>query len=236
MQATINKIVNYDSLNPQTGVRFSLPVNVNGVYTMNSNISYSMPARFLKGTVEVGGRTSYLRGKQFINSLSNNTGTWILGPELSLDMNPHNKINISVGASLNYNTTRYSLQSVMNNSYLSQEYNASFDWQLPSSFFMATDFSYTINRQKAQGFNTMVPLWNASLSKQFLHYNRGELKFSVTDLLNKNVVISHTSNANYIDDSRTNSLRRFFMLSFTYSLSKTGLNNAGSGVRQMILR
>ena len=69
VQATKNKIVNYDSLNPQTSVRYSKPVNVNGVYTINSNINYSMPVRFLKGTVEVGGRTGYFRGKQFINSL-----------------------------------------------------------------------------------------------------------------------------------------------------------------------
>jgi hypothetical protein len=31
-------------------------------------------------------------------------------------------------------------------------------------------------------------------------------------------------------------LRRFFMLSFTYSLSKTGLNNAGGGGMRMIMR
>jgi hypothetical protein len=81
-----------------------------------------------------------------------------------------------------------------------------------------------------------VPIWNASISKQFLRYNRGEIKLSATDLLNKNVGINRTTNQNYIEDSRVNSLRRFFMLSFTYSLSKTGLNNAGGGGMRIITR
>ena len=37
-------------MNCKLGVRRTKPVNVNGVYNINSNISYSMPVRFLKGT------------------------------------------------------------------------------------------------------------------------------------------------------------------------------------------
>ena len=235
-QATQNKIVNYDSVNVQTGVRYSNPVNVNGVYNFNSNINYSMPVGFLKGTIEVGGRTGYFKGKQFINSFANDIKTWSLGPEIRLDMNPNDKLNISFGVNLDYNNTKYSLQSAMNTKYLSQDYNTSFDWQLPKLFFLSSDFSYTINSQRATGFNTKVPLWNASISKQFLRYNRGELKLSAADLLNRNIGISRTTNQNYIEDSRVNTLRRFFMLSFTYSLSKTGLNNAGGGGMRMIRR
>jgi hypothetical protein len=151
-------------------------------------------------------------------------------------MNPHNKVSISLGLNLDYNSTKYSIQSGMNATYLSHEYEASFDWELPKLFFLATDFSYTINSQRAAGFNAKIPIWNASISKQFLRYNRGELKFSANDLLNKNEIIRRSANANYIDDTRTNSLRRFFLLSFTYSLSKTGLNNAGAGGHRMIMR
>jgi len=52
MQATQNKIVNYDTVN-QLGIKRTKPVNVNGVYNLNSEISYSMPVRFLKGTFEI---------------------------------------------------------------------------------------------------------------------------------------------------------------------------------------
>jgi hypothetical protein len=58
----------------------------------------------------------------------------------------------------------------------------------------------------------------------------------VFDLLNQNVGISRTTNQNYVEDSRITNLQRFFMLSFTYSLSKTGLTAANTqpgGIRIM---
>jgi len=44
------------------------------------------------------------------------------------------------------------------------------------------------------------------------------------------------ANQNYIEDSRVNTLRRFFLLSFTYNLTKTGLTNSNSGGGIRIMR
>ena len=235
LQSTQNKIVNYDTVN-QFGIKRTRPVNVNGVYNLNSNISYSMPVRLLKGTIELSSRTGYFKSKQFINGSGNDIKTLSFGPELRLDMNPTEKLNVAIGASVSYNNTKYSLRPELNTKNISQEYNASTDWQLPKQFFFSTSFTYTINSQRAAGFNLEVPIWNASISKQFLKYNRGELKFSAMDLLNKNIGVSRNTNNNYIEDSRVLTLRRFFQLSFTYSLSKTGLNNAGGGGMRIIAR
>lgn len=236
IQATQNKIVNYDSLNLQTGVRRTKPVNVNGVYNLNSEISYSMPLRFLKGSVEISSNTGLFKTKQFINKVGNVIRTLSWGPNLRLDMNPTEKLNFAVGAGINYNKSKYSLQSALNTNYLSQEYNASIDWQMPKGFFFATDFTYTINSQRAAGFNNKLPIWNASISKQMLKYNRGEIKFSARDLLNRNIGISRNTNNNYIEDSRVLTLRQFFLLSFTYSLTKTGLENVSGGGMRVIMR
>jgi hypothetical protein len=233
-QFTKNKIVNYDTVSQQ-GVRSSKPVNVNGVYTINNNFSYSMPVRFLKGSIEISSNTGFFKTKQFINKSENTIKTFSIGPDLRLDMNPTEKLNIAVGAGINYNKTKYSLQSTLNTNYLSQEYSGSVDCEMPKGFFFSTDFTYTINSQRASGFNTKVPLWNASLSKQVLKFNRGEIKFSARDLLNQNIGISRNTNNNYIEDSRVLTLRRFFLLSFTYSLSKTGLNKDGGGGMRMIM-
>jgi hypothetical protein len=195
-----------------------------------------MPVHFIKGTVEISSNTGLFKTKQFINTIGNDIKTLSVGPNLRLDMNPTEKLNIALEGGFNYNKTKYSLQSALNTSYLSQEYNASLDWEMPKGFFFSTDFTYTINSQRASGFNTKVPLWNAGISKQMLKYNRGELKFAARDLLNRNVGISRNTNNNYIEDSRVLTLRQFFLLSFTYSLSKTGLNKEGGGGMRMIMR
>ena len=233
IRQTNNKIVNYDTINAQ-GIKRTKPVNVNGVYNISGSVSLGLPARFLKGTVNISSNLGYDKSKQFINGSGNTISTYSAGPELRLDMSPVNTFDVSLIAGINYNKSHYSLQSGLDALYLSQNYEADISWQLPKSFYFNTEFTYTVNNKLANGFNLRVPLWNAYISKQFLKFNRGELKLSVFDLLNENVNISRSSNQNYIEDSRTKTLQRFFMLSFTYSLSKNGLGNAAAGPGTMI--
>jgi hypothetical protein len=204
-------------------------VNVNGVSDLSANINYSIPVKFLKGSIEWGNTVRFNKGKQFINSTLNEIRQFAWGPQWRLDMNPSQKLNFNIGAELNYNRTRYSAQPSQNNNYLSQEYTASVDWDLPKQFVFSSNFIYTINDQLSSGFNARVPIWNASISKQFMKYNRGEVKLAATDLLNRNLGISRNTSQNYIEDKEVNTLRRFFLLSFTYSLTKSGLNNGGGG-------
>ncbi len=231
-QETQNKIVNADHIN-SLGVDSVKPVNVNGIYTMNGTVSWGFPVRFLKGTLELSTNINSYRSKQFINDQLNNIQTVTLGPEVRIDMNPTDKINLALNAGLNYSKSAYSLQSVRSTKYFTQIYSSELSWQLPKLFFFATDFTYRINSQHADGFNAKVPLWNASISKQMLHFNRGELKFSVNDIMNQNIGINRSSNQNYIEDSRVVNLKRFFLLSFTYSLTKTGLNSKEGGMRMI---
>lgn len=227
--STSNRIVNYDSVDLATGVRRTMPVNIDGVYSLSTSLSYSMPVRFLKATFEIGTGLSYNKGKQFINKSENSISTLNLRPRARLDFVPNEKLNLGLGASFGIYRSRYSLESTLDNKYLSQEYNATADWQLPGKFFLSSDFTYTFNSQRAAGFNTDVPIWNASISKQFLKFNRGEIKFSVYDLLNRNTGISRSTNQNYIEDREVNNLKRFFLVGFTYSLSRSGLQSGGTG-------
>ena len=237
-QQTNNKIVNYDKINA-LGVDSVRPVNVNGVYNVNGTVSWGFPVRFLKGSLDLSSNIAYDKGKQLLGDTMNRIqinkiNTITLGPQVRLDMSPTDKLNLSLTGGLNYSKSGYSIESARNSEYINQEYSAEIDWQLLKSFFFSSDLNYSIYNYMS-GFNTKVPLWNASLSKQMLHFNRGELKFSVNDILNKNVRINHNANQNYIEDSRVNGLRRFFLLTFTYSLSKTGLDKTGAGMK-LIMR
>jgi hypothetical protein len=110
---------------------------------------------------------------------------------------------------------------------LNQQYSTEINWQLPGRFYFNTEFTYTINSQRASGFNTKVPLWNAFISKQFLKFNRGEIKLSAFDLLKQNMGVTRSTSQNYIEDKRVTNLQRFFLLSITYSLTKNGLSAPG---------
>jgi len=209
------------------GVNYTAPISGAWQGMVAGDVTYSFPTHFLKGNLNLSSNIGYNKGKQFINGVGNNINTINLGPALRLDMSPTSKFDLSLISSLNYYETKYSLQSALNTKYLTQLYEADVDWQLPASFFLHTEFTYTVNSQRANGFNTKVPLWNASLSKQLLRFNRGEIKLSAYDLLNQNVGINRNTSQNYIEDVRTVILQRYFLVSFTYSLSKNGLGGVG---------
>ena len=63
------------------------------------------------------------------------------------------------------------------------------------------------------------------------------MKISVHDLLNENQAIVRTTNSNYIEDQNNRVLKRFYLLSFSYSLNKMSTNANGPGGRgNMIIR
>ena len=230
---TQNKIVNYDKIN-LLGIDSVIPVNVNGVHNIDGRVSYGFPVHFLKGSLGISSTLNQYHGRQFINSESNTINTTTVSPEVRLDMNPWEQLTLSLSAQYNYSKTKYSVYLAHNAKYFIQEYDVDLGWRLPKGLFLAADFDYRINNQYSTGFNTIVPLWNASISKQMLHFNRGELKFSARDILNRNIGINRNASQNYIEDTRTSSLRRFFLLTFTYNITKTGLYNAGNSGRVMV--
>jgi hypothetical protein len=209
---------------------------VDGVYSLNGDINWGLPLSFMKGSsLNMGLGIMHARNKQFINTEENRINDWQLRPEIRLEMNPHEKFNISLMTSSSLNYTRYSLQPALDTRYLSYEIGTEFGWQLPANFYLTSDFNYIINARRADGFNVNVPLWNASFSRQFLKYNRAQLGLRVNDILNMNTGIYRTSNNNFIEDRQVNILKRYFLLQFTYSLSKSGLSSPGAGGNMRII-
>jgi hypothetical protein len=231
---TDNKIVNQDDF--AGVVKTSKPVNVNGIYNIVGDISVGFPVRPLKGTLNISSNAMYVLNKQVVNKVINTSKTISMGPNIRLDMGLTENLSINLNGGLNFNHTVYTLAGANQAKYISQNYGTEIEWQLPSKFYFATDFNYFINNQLASGFNAKVPLWNASISRQVLKYNRGQLKLRVYDLMNQNLGISRNSNQNYIEDMRQVNLKRFFLLSFTYSLNKAASAPGGAvtGMKMMV--
>ncbi len=236
VRQTSNRIVNSDSINAQ-GVKFTRPVNADGVYSLNGDLNYGFPLKFMKrSSVTIGMQVNWSRVKQFINQSENLINDLRLIPELRFELNPTEKLNAGVTLSTMFTNTKYSLQSAMTTKYFTHEIGTDISWELPLNFFFNTEFNYAINAKRADGYNVNVPLWNAGLSKFFMKYNRAQIGVRVFDILNQNIGITRTSNNNFIEDRKVTVLKRFFMLNFTYSLSKSGLNAGGGGNMRVISR
>jgi hypothetical protein len=66
--------------------------------------------------------------------------------------------------------------------------------------------------------------------------NRGELKLTAFDLLNRSLGVSRTVSQSQIVDQQYNVISRYFLVTFTYSLQKSGLSGGAGGRPQMMMR
>jgi hypothetical protein len=224
--STSNAIVQSDSITA-FGTRVSKPINANGIQNIFANVEYGFPLRKIHSRLEIGSSFNYGTNASFVNGARNNINSTSFGPSITYNFSRDNKIDIDVSASVALSTAKYSLEQAFNTNYMRQNYGVDMTNYLPWGITLHNELNYILNTGRTGGYNTSIPLWNASIAKSFLKNSRGELKLSAMDLLNKNTGISRSSNQGYIIDEKYNVLRRYFLLSFTYSLNKSGLKTNG---------
>ncbi len=234
-QIANNSIVNYDSILP-TRQSLSKPVNVNGVYRINGSVNYGFGVKKLYSRFNFGLNGGYNNNVNYVNGSLNTTIIKSIGPSLNYTYSLDEIMDANISIRHNYNITKNQVNSALNTQYVSRIYGADLTNYLPWGFVLNQSMNYTINEGRAPGFNTAVPIWNASLSKFFLKNKRAEIKLSAFDLLNKNVGISRNVSQNQIVDQSYNVINQYFLIGFTYSLQKSGLGSGGGGPRVMTMR
>jgi hypothetical protein len=213
-----NNIVSAVRTNPVTGADTISYVNLNGAYNISAFFNYGFPLKKPKSNLNFTTNFTDNRSVSLINKEVNYTDNYTIGETAKFTTNLKKNFDVNFSATPTYNIANYSVQPDQNANYFSQVLSVSATYFSVSGWILESDFNYTAYEGRAEGYNTAVPLWNAALAKQFLKNKRGELRFSVFDLLNQNVSITRNVTENYVQDVQTKVLTRYFMLTFTYNL------------------
>jgi len=230
-----NSIVNYDSILP-TRQTLSKPVNVNGIYRVNATMNYGFGVKKLYSRINFGLNAGYNNNVNYANSVLNTIIIKSFSPSITYSFSLDEVIDINLVARHNYNNTNNAINKALNTNYITRIYNADFINYLPFNIVLNQTLNYTINEGRSPGFNTSVPIWNASISKFFLKNKRAELKISAFDILNKNIGVSRNVSQNQIVDQSYNVINQYFLIGLTYSLQKSGLTGGTGGGPRMTIR
>lgn len=244
---TLNKIVSSTGDLPKKyittldtgaqGKQLIIPVNLSGAFSTSGFFTMGLPFKNhkLKGsTFNSTTRASYNRDVSMLYKRVNYSRSLSLTQTEGISYTYKEKLDVSLRASISYNTTRYdSMLARQNNDYWSQTYSADMTFDLPKDFVFETDFDYYLTTGQSAGYNKNIPLLNASLSKLMFKNKAGQLKLEVHDIFNQNQSLARNIVTGGYEDVRTNVIKRYLMLSFTYGLNRMGGRNvSGQNQRQ----
>ncbi len=191
-------------------------VNVSG--NISADVFSVLALPVIKGNklnfqVSVAG--SYKRATNITSNIQNVTNEYTVNNGYKLVSNLE-KLDLTVGISGSINKANYTIGN--NAKYYIFAPDIDISYVFPGSIRLQTDITYNKLTGRGAGFDTEYMMMNAFISRLFFN-NRGTFKLSVNDLLNQNTGISRTTNSNSIVDQNFNVLKRYYMLSFTYSIS-----------------
>ena len=146
--------------------------------------------------------------------------------EIGVDNREKDRIDVRASVSFNFNDVAYSLNQELDRGYVNSQYRAEATWHIGDAWTLESDFRHRVFDQGLFGRARNVARWDAAISRRVLD-ERAEIELRAYDLLNQNQGVAITNSANYIQESRTDSLGQYFMLRVMYRLG-TPMNRRGS--------
>ncbi|WP_405575937.1 outer membrane beta-barrel protein [Winogradskyella sp. Asnod2-B02-A] len=136
---------------------------------------------------------------------------------LSIENAKKNVIDLKLGTNYSVNNTTFSIEKDLNRTYKKQHYYAAVDYDFTEKLNFNTQFDYFAFSDNQFDSNLQLPIWNMAIS-----YNIGNshnsLKLVLIDLLDRNVDFERRSTTNYFEETTSESLGRYIILSYTYRL------------------
>lgn len=210
----------YETIFLQRGTQISRPVNLNGYYTLRSFLNYTFPITKIKTNLSINLSGNYSNVPGLINNQLNTAKTTSGVFGLVLSSNISEKIDYTISSNSSLSNIQNTLQSSLNNNFITQVSQAKLTINPYKGFIAQLDYSNIINSGLSSSFNQSYSLFNAAIGYKFLKAKSAELRLSVFDILNQNNNIQRLNTDSYIQDSQTNALNRYFLVTFTYNFRK----------------
>ena len=231
--ATRNSIDNKTTYDNQTGLRTTMPMNINGNWNGGGGVGFNTglgAKKLFNIGIDLGG--DYQHHVGFYNSDDAASDTKTVTRSINLDGGLDfsyrtDQVSIALNSRLMYANAKNDLNAMANRNTYDFSYGAELEWTAPWGTTLTTDIGMSSRRGYAQSeMNTNELLWNAQLSHSFLRARALTVMLEVNDILGQQTNISRTIDALQRTDARHNAIYQYGMLRVIYKFNILGGKNA----------
>ena len=145
-----------------------------------------------------------------------------------MSLTPNQKFSLYLNSSFGTERTEYNINTQLNQTSRNFTYGLEVNTDLVLGLKLESDFNLRQFNNDRLDLNEDIPIWNISISRQFLKDKKGELRLSLYDAFNENTSISQFASNYSIIKSDTRTLARYYLLTFTYNLKGGGSDKGNS--------
>ncbi|WP_034041257.1 outer membrane beta-barrel protein [Wocania ichthyoenteri] len=198
--------------------------NVSGNYNINSNLFYNKKIKVDSITTikfGLGASLGLSKNINFNNDVKYSSKVRNIGPSFNMEFNIKDVLEIRPRYNLSFTKNVYDINTFEDRTFVYHRLNIGTAFYLPKNFEWRNDINYNYNPNIADGFQKSAWFWNATLAYSFMKDN-ATLTLKAYDLLNQNTNARRIATENYIQDSQSTVLQRYFMLSFSWKFNSLG--------------
>jgi hypothetical protein len=232
---TKNAITNAQTIDANL-IRTTIPVNVNNSTSVSGNSTISFPVQKIKSRFTLSGNYRNQKSINLLNDAPNTINQQTAGGTVRYNFRYNDNIDVNFSADVDHQLTRYQFNQP-NQTFINSTYTAESNFTILKNYQLSGNLEYLTYQNRSTNYDQAIPLLNLAISRFILKGKSGEIKFAVNNLLDKALGVNQTASINYLERQVTNSLGRYFMVSFTYSLNKQlnpmGMRRGGAMMRIM---
>jgi hypothetical protein len=199
------------------GTQLTRPVNLDVSWAANVFAAYSRPAKWLKSIVTLNGGGSWNETPTQLNvGVNRNRATTIrFGTTIASNISPN--LDFTVSYQGNYNMSRNTLAANTTADYYAHNFSLRLNALAKNGIMARQEVSNVFQNNQSQVFGQNQVLWNTSFGKKFQKDEKGELRFTVTDVLHQDKSVGRSITETYVQDSRDLALGTYMQLVYTYT-------------------
>ncbi len=209
-----------DNVKIRKGSQLTKPTNIDGYWNARAYLLYGFPLKSIKSNININAGLSYSRTPGLINNAINYANTFNLNQGITVASNVSEYLDFNISYNSTYNIVENTIQKGANNNYFNHTAGFKLNYVIYKKIVFNTNITQTLYTGLSQGYNQNFTLCNASIAYKFLKNQALEAKLSVYDLLNQNNNVSRNVTETYVEDTRSNILKQYFLITLTYSLRK----------------